>query len=745
MLSLTVVAVAAGLAGPAAQASPAPVGGDPVTVHRAAGPISVDGDLGDAGWQGAAAIDHFYETNPGDNTPPKVRTTAWLTYDDRYLYIAVKCDDPDPSKIRAPFVERDEIIGTDDNVAIFLDPRNDRRSAVELRVNPRGIQGDAVFTDVTGNEDFSPDFLYDTAARITSEGWQAELRVPFSSLRYPPTGDQEWGVMVWRNYPRDYRYAIYSAPQPRGSNCYVCFLSPLRGLQGLPSASRLLLVPYASGQSVAHAPAPGEPLGKAKTEGDVGLDVKWTVGAETALDATIHPDFSQVEADVAQIGVNQRFALFYPEKRPFFLEGVDLLETPIQAVYTRTINAPRGGVRVTGKRGSTSYTVLGAQDAGGGLVVLPGPTSSSFAPQDFRSWVGFGRVRRDLGRSFVAFLGTGRHVDGGGYNAVFGPDFQWRTANDRVTGQVLWSATETPVQPALDPGWDGRRLSSGALSLGWSHDTRTFSSQLDYSDYGRDFRDDQGFVPQVGFRRGRGVVGYTFYPEGVLRLVRPYVQALYTVDRGGDLVERRAFPGVFLIGRKNLTSEIDLNLDRLRAGDRLLDRKQLAVFVQVDPSRIVSRVSLSGTFGEEIDFANVRVGRGTNLRATATVRPDPHLTLDAVSAVEWLDVARVAGAPRERLFTAQVQRLKATVGLNGRAFLRLIGQYVTTRSDPTLYLEPVPRRDAGFSGSALFSYRLNWQTALYLGYGDDRALSTEDRLEKTGRQFFVKLSYAVQR
>ena len=146
----------------------------------------LDGDLGDAGWAAAATFDGFLETNPSDNTPAKVTTQVWVTYDDTYFYIGVRADDPDPSAIRAPFVDRDKVLGTDDNIAVFLDPRNDRRSAIELRVNPRGIQGDAVFNDSTANEDFSPDFFYDTAARITATGWNAEYRVPLSSLRYPP-------------------------------------------------------------------------------------------------------------------------------------------------------------------------------------------------------------------------------------------------------------------------------------------------------------------------------------------------------------------------------------------------------------------------------------------------------------------------------------------------------------------------------------------------------------------------------
>ena len=335
----------AGLSAVAAADEPTPPVPPPLSLPRVSGPIVVDGDLSDPGWKGAAVVDTFFETVFGDNRMPSVTTVAWLAYDDRYLYIAVRCDDPDARKIRAPYVDRDQVIGTDDNVAIFLDTRNDRRSAQEFRVSPRGIQADAVLNDANGNEDFSPDFYYDTAARITDQGWQAEVRIPLSSLRYPRADPQKWGIIIWRNYPRDFRYAIYSSPQPRGANCLVCLSRELTGLTALPSSTHLVVAPYASAQDVAQADAPGQPLGHGRTDRRAGLDVKWNPSASTALDATINPDFSQVEADVAQIAVNNRFALFFPEKRPFFLEGADLFDTPIQAVYTRTITSPRWGAR----------------------------------------------------------------------------------------------------------------------------------------------------------------------------------------------------------------------------------------------------------------------------------------------------------------------------------------------------------------------------------------------------------------
>jgi len=717
----------------------------PLVLPRATGAINLDGELSDPGWQGAAVIDTFFETVFGDNREPIVKTVALVAYDDRYLYVGIRCEDPQPGKIRAPYVDRDNVFGTDDNVAVFLDTRNDRRSAVELRVSPRGIQGDAIYNDANGNEDFSPDFYYDTAARITDTGWQAEMRVPLSSLRYTKANPQSWGVIVWRNYPRDYRYAIYSSPQPRGANCLICRSRELTGIAGLPSSSHLVLAPYASAQDVARAPAPGEPLGDPERDGNLGFDLKWGPTADTALDATINPDFSQIEADVAQIAVNNRFALFYPEKRPFFLEGTDLFDTPLQAVYTRTITSPKWGGRATGKIGASSYTVLVSEDRGGGSVILPGPTGSSFAPQDFESVVGVARWRRDLGGSFVGLLYTGRELDGPGYNRVFGPDVQWRpNDSETVAAQFLWSETRTPDRPDLAEEWDGRSLDDHALHLNWTHTTRSIDWQARYRDVGDDFRADTGFISKVGYRQGHGGLGYRFYPsKGLFSFIRPYVNATYEEARDGRVLAEQYLPGVFVLGRRNLQAELDLNYERQRTGDALLAKTQLFLAFQVDPSRRFTRIGLQLTVGEEIDVSNVRVGNGVTLNAYSTLRPDDHLTLDLNGALQWLDRKPDEGGGR--IFTAWVARAKANYNFNSRLLLRLIGQYVSEERDPSLWLFPVPARDGYFSGSALFSYRINWQTALFVGYGDDRALDESNDLQRTGRQFFSKISYSFQR
>ena len=721
----------------------------PLELHRTSQAIAIDGNLDDPGWHGAARIEKFYETTRGDNVEPPVRTVALVTYDDRYFYIGLICDDPEPAKIRAPFVGRDGIIGTDDNVAVFLDTRGDRRAAMEFRVNPRGQQTDGIYDDGTGNEDLSPDFFYDTAARITPQGWQAEIRVPFSTLRYDRDKPLNWGITVWRNYPRAYRYAIYSNPMPRNSSCQVCHAMAIRGLEGLPVGGHTVVAPYGTlTEDGVPREGPGTSFRNSPVGGNGGIDVKWTPTAGTALDATVNPDFSQIESDVGQIAINKQFAINYPEKRPFFLESTDLFQTPFQAVYTRTITSPRWGARATGKVDSTAYTVLVTEDRGGGSVIVPGPTASSFAPQAFSSVAAIGRIRHDLGASFGGLLVTDRENgtgEGGGYNRVFGPDFLLRLGErDKVAGQLLLSDTRTPDLPDLDPSWNGQRLASHAGYLQWRHDGYHWLVIAQHQDVGADFRADLGFMPQVGYKFDKAVVGYSVYNAGILSQLTLGPFCNDTALPSGGVIQTQC--GVFLspVGILNLNGEIDVvPRERDRVGDKVID-SDLTVYynLSLDPGRVISRITLSGFVGDKPDVANARPGRGADVQLTGTLKPTDHLAFDLNAERQWLnvDIGEVSG----RLFTAQIGRLKGSYNFTSHAFLRLIGQYYTATRNQVLYEGSVSANDRSFTGSALFAYTPNWQTVFYLGYGDSRALNAANELVPAGRQFFLKVSYAFQ-
>ncbi|HYI09778.1 MAG TPA: DUF5916 domain-containing protein [Thermoanaerobaculia bacterium] len=712
----------------------------PLTIPRTTAPIDLDGTLNDAAWKEAAVIDQFYETSPGDNIPAKVKTVAYVTYDDRYFYIGIRADDPEPQRIRAPFVDRDGVIGTDDNIAIFLDTRNDKRSAIELRVNPRGVQADGIFNDANSSEDFSPDFYYDTAATIDATGWSAEFRIPFSSLRYGSGDPQTWNILVWRNYPRDFRYAFHSAPIPRGANCHICFTHPLTGLTRLPKASHMVVAPYVTAQHIAQPEADlGSDLDSGEFDGDAGVDVKWTPSANAAFDLTLNPDFSQIEADVPQITVNRRFAVFFPEKRPFFLEGFDLFDTPMRVAYTRTITSPRFGARATGKRGSTAYTILATQDRGGGLAILPGPLGSSFAPQDFKSYATIGRVRHDIGSSFVGAVLTDREIDGGGHNRVFGPDGQWRPDDSHaVTAQFLISDTTNPNRPDLSDAWNGESFRShafraSAVRVKPSHDL--FASLTDIGD---GFRADLGFIPQVGYRDVTAGGGLSFYPaDSKLRFIRPNLFVTRQTNQDNDKIYQAVSLGVNGFGAKNTQFDVYFRpKEQILVGGKILEQTYGGAFVQFDPSRRIPRISLEARVGQSIDFGGALVGHGAYIGLGATVRPTDRLDLQLNTNREWLDVD--TGGVSGRLFTADVQRIRAQYSFSNKSLVRAIAQYVDNEFANDIH-------DGSFLGSVLYSYKLNWQTVLFVGYGDDRVLLENNQLVETGRSLFLKVSYAFLR
>ncbi len=721
--------------------------GETLHISRATGTIKIDGELSDEGWKGAVPVTTWYEANPGDNTPPNVRNVGRIAYDDRFLYAAFEFDDPNPQAIRAPYSDRDDAGGGFyDFGGLFVDAGNSGRTATLFAVTPRNIQQDSVVDDASG-EAISPDFFWESATKITARGWTLEMRIPFTSLRYKNGDPQTWGILMYRNYPRDSHYQFFSAKLPRGYNCFVCHANTLEGLERLPAGGHLVAAPYVSSSAIGRPTAGlGSPLVNDPLQQHVGVDVKFTPDSDTAVDVTVKPDFSQVESDVAQISANERFALFVPEKRPFFLEGVDLFQTPIQAVYTRTITAPTWGGRITGKAAGVRYTALVVEDDGGGSVVLPGALGSSLASQDLASTVFVARAKRDLGRSFISMLVTDREGrDSTSYNRVLGPDFQWRpNATEAITGQWLVSDTRTPNRPDLAQEWTGQSMLSHAGQLQWSHSSTRFDSSATFKDVGEGFRAEAGFVPQVGYRESSAGAGWTFRPTGLVSKLRAFVNVDRQVDRAGALIGRDVQPGVEMNTRWNGFMQFRYIDDDIRSASGSLGRKQFGYYAQFSPSRLLSTVSINGTTGQAIDFANARPGTGTTMNVSATLNPTNHLNLLLDQDQSWVNVDDAVGA-NQQLFMARVSRVRGTYTFTSRMFVRGTAQYVSTDRDPSLYAFSTPAKSGTVSGQVLLSYKLNWQSVMFVGYGDDRMLSTQDRFQKVDRQFFVKLSYALQR
>jgi hypothetical protein len=316
--------------------------------------------------------------------------------------------------------------------------------------------------------------------------------------------------------------------------------------------------------------------------------------------------------------------------------------------------------------------------------------------------------------------------------------------HDVITGQLLFSDSRTPDRTDLADEWDGRDLSGHAAELWWYRQTTTWDYFALYNDIGEGFRADNGFVPQVGYRRGYGEVGRSFHPEDKpISRLRLFTISQYSEDRDGNLLFREIVPGFGFDALLNSFIRLELHFDEVLAVDKTFRRQWIRPTIQIRPGGVLSEVFLRASLGDEVDFDNDRLGEGGTIELSLDIRPSDHLGLEIDANRRWLDVVNEEGLA-SRLFTADVQRLRATYTFNARSWLRLIGQWVETERDPRLYVDEVDRLSRFFAGSAVFAYKLNWQTVMFVGYGDNRELDELERLQPADRQLFLKLSYAFQ-
>ena len=494
----------------------------------------------------------------------------------------------------------------------------------------------------------------------------------------------------------------------------------------------------------------GAPLVEDGAKPHVGVDVKYTPNADNAIDLTVKPDFSQVESDTAQISANERFALFFPEKRPFFLEGVDLFQTPIQAVYTRTITAPVWGGRVTGKEAGIRYTALVADDAGGGSAIIPGPNGSSLASVDEGSTVFVARVEA---RHRPVVCRRARHRSRSEVRRQPQPCRRSRLSMAAVGHRRRHRAGAVQRDAHAESSGSGRRVDRAVVrrrtrpAPQWNHNTTHFDAYALYKDLGDGFRADTGFVPQVGYRETYGGGGWTFRPTGFVTRLRTFVNLDRQADRAGALISSDVEPGFGMDTRWNGFMQFRYIDEDIRAGDRSIGRKRFGYIAQFSPSR---RVTLA--VDRRHDRAGDRLrelasGHRHDDQPAGDARSDqsPEPAAGAEPAVGERRRRRLPAS--QRLFIARVSRRarhlhvhRAPVRARHRA-VRL--DRLATRACTSI--RPTTPRDGTLTAQALLSYKLNWQSVMFVGYGDDRELTDHDQLVKSGRQVFVKLSYAFQR
>jgi Domain of unknown function (DUF5916)/Carbohydrate family 9 binding domain-like len=423
----------------------------------------IDGKLDDEVWKTAALFKDFYQVQPGDNLIPQNKTEVRLGYDTRFLYVAFHCFD-EPDKVRANIAKRDNI-WDDDYVGILFDTFNDQRRAYEFDFNPLGVQADGIWTEGMG-EDFSLDLVMESKGMVTTDGWTVEVAIPFKSLRYVAGKDKLWGVHFWRRTKRLNNSLDMWIPLDRDKNSWLAQAGHITGLDGISTERTLELIPSLTvsqtGRRVrtfgvfpgtAAAATDGGRLVNEPVQLDPGLTGKYTLTPTITLDFAVNPDFAQVESDQLVVTANQRFPIFFPEKRPFFLEGIDIFSTQIAAVHTRAIIDPDFAAKITGKTGRNTFGLLLASDNGPGnfsdderTTILSSASDSRNRFLDKNATVGILRLKRDIGSadSFIGLLGTyWKFVDR--YNELGGFDGRFRINKQSTFGwQVLGTRTRRP-------------------------------------------------------------------------------------------------------------------------------------------------------------------------------------------------------------------------------------------------------------------------------------------------------------
>jgi hypothetical protein len=706
--------------------------------------VVLDGKLDDAVWAKAPLFDEFWELFPQDKVKARVRTEARFAYDQAALYVAVRAHDPDPTQLREPFARRDNVLADQDMLVLFVDPVGTRKFAHFFRVNPRGSIGDGLYNEDTGNEDFSPDIEFEVVTGRFDGGWTAEFRIPFSSLRYGDPPSSTWSVLVFRNYPRDQRYRIASAPLPREQNCFICLNNPLTGLDELPSTRHLQVTPLATARGTRDRVAGGRD--DKDHEIVPSLDIKWRPRPDTIIDATLNPDFSQVELDTPQLAGNMQFALFFPEKRPFFLEGADILQSPFNALYTRSVTDPAWGARATQRSDKFDGTVLVTKDDGGGLVLLPNTYGTHFASQNFKSMASFARGRWQVGGATAGFLATDRTLQhGGGYNRVLGPDAVWfPTTDHRLRAQLLGSWTT--AQPDATGGLSkGEETTGHAALLDWRFSNAQWDEYLNFEDVGTDFRVDNGFFGQSGYRRAYSETTRKFVGLWGFNEVSPYLNAEYKTDRDGNAQMQYTNLGLRLGLPRATTLAMEWrpnNNVAVRPGGGMRKRDQLWFSIDSNPAPWFSKLYAEIAAGDRVDVANNRTGTGAYIGVTANLRPHSRMELEYRIDNDWID-AKEAVEGSKRIITQRSQQLLALWHFTARDSVRTIWQSSFIRRAPSLWEQPVSAREKSDTLSVVYGHRRGLAFTVYLGATFGRTEDADAGFRRYQTEVFAKGSWTV--
>lgn len=744
-----------------------------VAIPRIQTDVTVDGRLDEPVWRDAALLTGFSLYQPADGRPSPDSTEVRVWYSPTAIYFGIRAFEPH-GPVAATIADRDRV-SADDNVEIHLDTFDERNRALVFIVNPLGVQADGTKNEtggfipgsnvMPGQNDLSADFIWQSKGQVTESGYEVEVRIPFSSMRYPTSSVQRWGVQIDRHVQHS-GYEETWTPAKRASASFISQAGFLTGLTGMRHGEIVELNPELT-NTVNGTPccSPTQRDWSYDSNPQLGGNVRWTRGSNFVLNGTVKPDFSQVEADATQVAADERFALFYAEKRPFFVEGADQFNVPNTLVYTRTIVQPDGAAKITGKLGRADVAWLSALDqnlAGGGRRPLVDVVrlrqnfgEQSLAGLVYSDRIGEGRENR--------VIGTDSHiVFGGKYFAQFQFAESMTRANGTATSGPLWEAV----------------LDGTGRSFGFHYNIIGIS---------QNFRADNGFVPRTGYIEPNVANRYTWYgkPGGALERFNVFgtLNAYWAYDdfsSGKNLIEDHASAMMQLTLRGgwnvNLTPRISTyafdaaDYANLRSPSVVVGAPPTAFVPSNRVETLVNAFSVSTpqfrtfaasvgtTLGNDVDFLETSRVLRTDYNASLDLRPSERLRVNAT----YVSSMFTRRSNDERSAFTHIPRLKVEYQLARPLFVRVVSQYTATRREPLrdprsgeILLVTNGGVTSPSTGSTtnvlrtdwLLSYRPAPGTVFFLGYGG--SMSEPDplafqQLRRTSDSFFVKASYVFR-
>lgn len=715
--------------------------------------IQIDGIIEEA-WKEARAFNHFTEYAPSENRAPLANTEGYVTHDRDYLYVAFQCYDPDISKLRATLTDRDHLYD-DDWVCLSIDPHGNHQSAYQFYANARGVQGDRLWQINMLGEDNSYDVVWDCEAQIYDEYWVVEMRIPFENLRFPEGEKQEWSVHFTRNFPRDNPYRFSWMPISQNNNS---FMGQAGGLNfELPKRERkqriFEVLPYtvATQTGVLNEDATSGQYKKwqhEKTQTRAGFGVKYGLSSNLTSEFTFNPDFSQIESDAGQITVNNPFALFYAERRPFFQEGNEIyridqaspgiaVDQFVNLFYSRSINDPLVAGKITGKAGKVAVGYTSALDKATPFII-PFEGQSAVVASERRSVSNIVRAKMDVGEgSTLGFFTSNRTLQSGGGNTVGAVDATFRLTEklmlttiagitrtvepeDEELSMMIPDKHFTAFNKSYTAAFDGEQFTGYLLRGKLQRNARHWTGAICLQDFSPGFRADNGFISTVGYRNMEGTTAYAFRwdQHPLLTSMTPRVSTWRKVNYNGQVIDTGLRPNMIIQLRNQITvflSAFLYNREYLY-GKQFGDARSYWIFVGSNHSRWLN---LQGflRWGEEINRLGVEGSTSNPFEIVPTLSGNFGVTLKPTAKLNYEIQLRTYQLYRSfysnTIRSQRIFRNAFSYQFNSKSFLRIIGEYnIMDMADPNT---GVLNNFEFFSLEPQFSYKLNAFSVFYVG------------------------------